>query len=398
VSGVEPVAAPERLSIAVLGDFDGVHTRAWVRWFIDRGHDVHAISFYRPRVPVDGAHTHVLHERDAPRTAGRAHPEMEAARGGRMPRGPLRLLHAMRYRAAGLSRTLTEIDPDVFHGHFLVEHGFYGAMAGFHPYVVSAWGSDVLVEPERSRVSRMIAKWTLRRTDLVTSNNAHMAEQIVRLGADRAKVEVVTLGADRYDLGRTRDSVNVQSPAASHAPTVISTRAHEPLYNVGEIIEAYGRVARASPGTRLVVTHHGSLTERLERDAWANGGSVEFMGFLDRPHLRDALAEAEVFVSVPSSDATSVALLQAMAAGSFPIVSDLPSQRELIDDGVNGFRVPPHNPALLGDRITQALADDELRRQAAEMNRRIVEERGLNEVQMAKMERLYLRLAGRGES
>jgi glycosyltransferase involved in cell wall biosynthesis len=98
---------------------------------------------------------------------------------------------------------------------------------------------------------------------------------------------------------------------------------------------------------------------------------------------------------VPSSDATSVALLQAMAAGAFPIVSDLPSQRELITHGVNGFLAPPHDPPSLAALIARALGDPTLRRTAAEINRRIVEDRGLNETQMAKMEALYYRLAGR---
>ena len=58
--GVERVAASERLRIAVLGDFDGVHTRSWVRWYIERGHDVHCVSYYAPREPVGGATVHVL--------------------------------------------------------------------------------------------------------------------------------------------------------------------------------------------------------------------------------------------------------------------------------------------------------------------------------------------------
>jgi glycosyltransferase involved in cell wall biosynthesis len=222
-----------------------------------------------------------------------------------------------------------------------------------------------------------------------------MAAQIVALGVEQAKVEVVTLGADRYDLGLHDQSVNVRDPDPSRAPVVISTRAHEPLYNIGEIIDAYCRATRRHAAARLVVAYRGSLTEQLQRRAADAPGRVEFMGFLDRARFREALADAEVFVSIPTSDATSVALLQAMAAGCFPIVSDLPSQRELIDDGINGFRVPPHRPDLLAERIAQALDDDALRRRAAEINRRIVEERGLNEVQMAKMERLYLRLAGR---
>ncbi|HXK33619.1 MAG TPA: glycosyltransferase, partial [Dehalococcoidia bacterium] len=63
---VQPVGPARRLRIAVLGDFDGVHTRSWVRWFIERGHDVHAVSFYPPSSPLAGATVHALRPRRRP--------------------------------------------------------------------------------------------------------------------------------------------------------------------------------------------------------------------------------------------------------------------------------------------------------------------------------------------
>ncbi|MDE3094860.1 MAG: glycosyltransferase [Chloroflexota bacterium] len=376
----------------MLGDFDGVHTRAWLRSSVDRGHDVHAISFYEPAEPLDGVTVHVL--RPGPRGAYAARPAGGASPMlARVPRGLLRLAQALRYRRAGLARVVRAIAPDVLHAHFLVEHGFYGAAAGFHPYVVTCWGSDVLVEPERDPLSRAIAKWTIRRADLLTSNNGYMAERLVALGAPRERVELVTLGADRFFMEEVGRSVNVRPPEPSRTPCVLSTRAHEPLYNVDEIIAAFARVRAAAPGARLVVAHGGSQTAELRRAAAALGAAVEFAGFLDRASFRDALHAADVFVSVPSSDGTSVALLQAMAAGCFPIVSDLPTQRELVEDGVNGLRVPLHRQDLLAGRIERALRDSGLRRRAVELNRRIVEERGLNEREMAKMDALYRRLA-----
>ncbi len=387
---VEPVAADRRLRVAVLGDFDGVHTRSWLGWFIQRGHHMHAISYRPLATPLDGAIVHVLRPRRAPaRRFGYG-----VATGSRrlMPpasRGLIRLANGLRYRAAGLRRVLRDIEPDVFHAHFLVEHGFYGALAGQHPYVVTAWGSDVLVEPERDVISRQIAKWTLRRADLVTSNNAYMADRIARLGMPRSKIEIITLGADRFFLERHAASVNVGPVDPAREPVVLSTRAHEPLYNIGEIIDAYERVARTIPRAKLVVAHRGSLTPELSRRTAASVGRIEFAGFIERNALCDAMTQAEVFVSVPSSDGTSVALLQAMAAGCFPIVSDLQTQRELIDDGVTGFRVPLHRPDLLAERIAQALANPDLRRSAAARNLAVVEQRGVNETEMAKMEALY---------
>lgn len=400
MSEIERVPPDERLRIAVLGDFDSVHTRSWLRWFIDRGHDMHAISFYPPAAALDGVTLHLLRDR-SPRS--NAMPSSNASAIGRnastrVPRGLLRVAHAIRYRRAGLQRVVREIAPDVLHAHFLVEHGFYGALAGFHPYVVTAWGSDVLVEPQRDRITRLVARWTIGRADLLTSNNRCMAERMIDLGARRDRVEVITLGADRYFLEAHDRSVNVRAPDPAHAPTIISTRAHEPLYNIGEIVDAYARVLVARPDARLVVAHEGPQTAALRERASAIGGRADFLGFIDQEAFRDALSDADVFVSVPSSDGTSVALLQAMAAGCFPIVSDLETQRELIEDGANGFRVALDRPDLLADAIIRALGDAGLRRRAAAINCGVVEERGLNEHEMARMEGIYRRVAmgGRG--
>ncbi len=398
---IERVAAADRMRIAVLADFDGVHARAWLRWFAARGHDVHAISFYQPNATLDGVTVHALRLRRSRGAPDAATARAMGAGGGRVPRSVVRLLHGLRYRRAGLRRVLREIAPDVFHGHFVVEHGFYGALAGFHPYVVTAWGSDILVEPQRDRLSRMIATWTLHHADLITSNNLFMGERIREIASPDepdAPVEIVTLGADRFFLDAQPHSVNVRPSDVTRPQVVLSTRAHEPLYNIDEIIDAYERVLRARTNVRLVIAHGGSLTPELTRRAAASAGSIEFVGLLDRNALRDAMTAADVFVSVPSSDGTSVALLQAMAAGCFPIVSDLSTQRELVDDGVNGFRVPLHDPSALAERIVRALGDDDLRRRAAAVNGEIVASRGLNEVEMPRLEALYRSLIDRQPS
>jgi glycosyltransferase involved in cell wall biosynthesis len=398
---MEGEGSDRRLRIAVLADFDSVHARSWLRWFAERGHDVHAISYYPPEHALDGVTPHVLRARgtDRPATARKG---STAIRGNaamvvrRLPAGAVRIVQAMRYRRAGLGRVVRAIAPDVLHAHYLVEHGLYGMVARFRPYVVSCWGSDVLVEPERDLISRRIAKWTIARSDLLTSNNRYMAGRLVALGAPRDRVEVVTLGADAYFLEDGERSVNARDDDA--APVVLSTRAHEPLYNIDEIIDAFATVRRAVPAARLVVAHGGSLTAQLRARAAALGDAVEFAGTVDRERLRALMHNAHVFVSVPSSDGTSVALLQAMAAGCFPIVSDLPTQGELVDDGASGFRVPPHRPDVLAARIEQALGDAALRRRAVELNRALVRERGLNEHEMARMEALYYRLVARGRA
>jgi glycosyltransferase involved in cell wall biosynthesis len=322
--------------------------------------------------------------------------------GRALPAGLRRLVQLMRYRRAGLRRAVEEIAPDVLHAHYLVEHGFYATAARYRPYVVSAWGSDLLVEVARSPVNRAIARFAVQRADLVTANNRHMAREIVlRLGKERAWVQHIVLGVQRSFLDRPEASVNARPAAASdHAPTVISTRSLDTsLYNIDVIVRAMARVRERVPSARLVVVGDGRHRPRLEALARRLdlSDAVRFPGYLSQEELRRELEEADVFVSVPSSDATSVALLQAMAVGCLPIVSDLPSQQELVDQGTQGFRVAVGDDRALADAIARALEDTELRHAAFWRNRAFVEEYGVLETNMARMEAWYYRLAGRME-
>jgi glycosyltransferase involved in cell wall biosynthesis len=390
---ITPVSPSDRLRLCVVGDMDGIHTRSWLRYFVERGHEVHAVSYYAPSRPLEVEAVHAL---NPTRPLG-SRAAAGASAQGVTPPSLLRLANAVRYWRRGLGRVVREIRPDVLHAHYVVEHGFYAALAGYHPYVVTAWGSDVLVAAASSPLARAIARFALRRADLVTSNNSHMARRIVELGVAEERVAVVTLGAERYFLEDPEATVNLR-PSEAHPPTVISTRSLDSAqYQVDVILRAVARVRSALADVRLVVAGEGRLRPRLEALAseLGLGSAVEFVGFLDREAFRNALARAHVFVSVPQSDATSVALLQAMAVGCFPIVSDLPTQEELVEDGANGFRVPVGGEVTLAERILAALSDADLRRQAVPLNRALVEEKGLSENNMARMEEWYYRLAGR---
>jgi glycosyltransferase involved in cell wall biosynthesis len=394
------------LRIAVLGDFDGPHTRAWIETFVQRGHDVHAISYYTPRVEPAGVTLHTLSSarRDAAsarRDGASARRDGASARSAgapsaatRLPPNLMRLLHAWRYKRAGLRRVLDEIRPDVFHAHYAVEHGFYGATANFHPYVVSAWGSDLLIESQKP-LGKLVASTALRKADLVTGNDASLVRRAVELGVPPEKAAVVHLGIERLFLDAGARSVNLSDADAS-APTIISDRALEPLYNIESVLRGFASLRRDVPGARLIVAADGSRRPRLERLARQPGldEGVSFAGHLDQASLAEALVGAQVYVSVPSSDSLALSNLEAMAAGAFPIVSDLPSMDGWVADGVNGLRLAPGDDNALAVALRRALGDAGLRRDAAIQNRQLVEARGLREPNMLLMERHYYRLAG----
>jgi glycosyltransferase involved in cell wall biosynthesis len=119
---------------------------------------------------------------------------------------------------------------------------------------------------------------------------------------------------------------------------------------------------------------------------------VVLLPSLSPEQLGALFRRSQVSVSPSEHDGTPNTLLEAMACGSFPLAGDLESIREWIEPGVNGLLFDPANPQSLAQDILRALADEPLRTAAAQLNQRLIAERGTYEMGMAKAEQLYERL------
>jgi glycosyltransferase involved in cell wall biosynthesis len=92
-----------------------------------------------------------------------------------------------------------------------------------------------------------------------------------------------------------------------------------------------------------------------------------------------------------------VSLLEAMASGAIPVVSDLEGNREWVSEG-DGARLFRPGDAVEVTRAIRRVLDDPVWAEAARLrNRRTVEERADESVNMARIEFLFESLArGRG--
>jgi glycosyltransferase involved in cell wall biosynthesis len=233
----------------------------------------------------------------------------------------------------------------------------------------------------------------LRKADLVSCNDPELREEALKLGARFGDTIVTRLGVDDVFFEAPHLSVNMES-GASAPPVIISDRALEPLYNIDAILRAFAVVHAELPETRLVIANDGSQRARLESLTRNLGleDAVTFTGHLAPEHLRDALSEAQVYVSVPDSDSFALSTMEAMAVGALPLVSDLPSQT-WIEHGENGLRVPPRDPDALAEALLRALREHELRFRAIAVNRVRVQMEGNLTRNMLALERHFYRLA-----
>jgi glycosyltransferase involved in cell wall biosynthesis len=169
----------------------------------------------------------------------------------------------------------------------------------------------------------------------------------------------------------------------------------EAVYNVGTVIDAFVEAEKALPCARLDLVGSGSERPALERRARETvaARAVAFTGEIAHEKMPRLLRENDIFISVALSDTTSVSLLEAMACGLFPVVSDLPANREWIDDGVNGLVVPAQDTASLARAIIRAANDPALRDAARKKNAGLIETRADWHRNMSIVNDLFRRLA-----
>jgi glycosyltransferase involved in cell wall biosynthesis len=287
--------------------------------------------------------------------------------------GNLALLAALPRLGAWLRR----VDADWLHAHYLTSHGTLAWLAK-HLWrlrgriVGSAWGSDILLTPERSRAYRWLTRRVLRACTLATSDSLHMTQRMRELGAG----EVMTFPFGLEALP--------PEPGSKEPWLFFSNRGLEPLYRPERVLAVFAVVAAAQPEARLVVANEGSLADGLPAKARAlglsvgdvdDGGQVQFVGLLDGEAQARWYARSRWYLSLPLSDSVSVSVLEAMAHGCVPIVSDLPANRELVRDGDNGF-VLGEGELPEGDRMHVMLGRAP---QVAQLNREWVRTHGLFE-------------------
>lgn len=352
-----------RTVICFIGDSANIHFRKWVRYFVKQGYKTHCITCSRQA--VEGSTMHYV--------------------GYGM--GKVDYLLAM----PRVVRIVWQIKPDLIHTHFLSGYGLLSLplLFGERPLIGTAWGSDVLIAPAKSFIAKQVVKIVLRKSKFLIAVSPQLKEVMVTLGADSNKVAVLPIGVDTKAF----------FPAANRdgdLMKVLSLNSHEPVYNTGDIIKAVAEVKAQGLDIKAALVGKGSETERLRAQAASLGldDCIDLPGRVPLQELLTFLQESQVYVSMASSAGTPVSLLEAMACGAFPIVTDIPGHREWIESGFNGILVPLGSAHLLAEALLKA-ADGSIDRQKAGVhNRKLVLQNADWDSCMLDAEKIYREVTG----
>lgn len=359
------------MRICYIGDGESVHNHFMVEWFLRKGHDVLFLTDTPEHFPF---------------------PQIQQTVAARRGGGPLRHIKA----ALNVRRIVRQWKPDVVHAHNVTGYGYWGALCGFSPFAVSAWGSDLNILAQKNALLRWIVSYTLRKADLIAADAEALCQTARELCGRKCNVRLLQWGIDFAQYQKEPNAAWRKQLRNGAEMVFLSPRRLRPLYNIDVIIQAFAQALPQISASRLVIIGEDSEKINLEKLVQQYGISerVFFTGWLEQEKLIDALLSCDAFISVPSSDSTALSLLEAFASRLPVIVSDLPANYEWIKSGENGLLVTPGDVNQLTAAMIDIAHNRERNRRWGEINRRIVEERGDREKEMQKLEEWYKELSG----
>ena len=234
------------------------------------------------------------------------------------------------------------------------------------PYAIFTVGSDVLLI---NGIKRWLSRITLNSAGLVFSNGSYLAEMTRKLASD-ANIIPLLLGVDTKKFSPVKKEENPLR--------IVCTRRFSPVYNNDYLIHALAGIPTILDNFNVTFTSTGPLLDSARTIAkellpQTMQNKIEFLGGVNDETLMNNVKRAHIYVSMSRTDGTSTALLEALSCGLFPILSDIPQNREWVDpEANNGILVPLDQPEALADALSSAIKDKAWRERVAEYNRNLV--------------------------
>ena len=161
------------MKICFVAPANNYHIKKWCKWFVEREHEIHVVSFIKDDIP--GVTVHFVN-------TGVGAQDSDSSK-------IKYLLHARKVR-----RILDDIKADIVNAHYATSYGTVMALSGYTPYVLSVWGSDIYDFPQKSPIHKAMLKFSLIRAKYLFSTSRAMADEGAKY--TKKKFEITPFGVD----------------------------------------------------------------------------------------------------------------------------------------------------------------------------------------------------------
>ncbi|MFW5993129.1 MAG: glycosyltransferase [Desulfohalobiaceae bacterium] len=333
------------MKIALLAGASTIHTIRWVNSLAQLGHTVYLIT---------------------------QHPCIEACdQRVSVYSSPYRSTAGYFLMVPRVRRLLRRLSPDVLNAHYASGYATTARMAGYRPWLLSVWGSDVYDFPEKSLLHRWWVRRNLLAADKVASTSTCMARQTRSLAPELGEIAVIPFGVDTRRFSAQPRASGKRSGQPQIVIGTVKKLAYK--YGIDILILAFARLREdllaSDPDTaqrlRLHIVGDGPDLQKLRQLASDNHISqvTSFTGRVPHERVPEELARMDVYAALSRLDSESfgVAVIEASAARCPVVVSDAGGLPEVVLHGQTGLVVPRGSPEAAAAALRKLIQDPGLR-------------------------------------
>lgn len=258
-----------------------------------------------------------------------------------------------------VKKIIKEFKPDILHAHFATSYGILGALSGFHPLIISVWGSDVYDFPQKSFFHKKFLEFNLKRADKILSTSHVMAKETEKY--TNKPIEVTPFGVD------LKQFKSISNKNKNEMITIGTIKALEDKYGIKYLLQAFKIVKYSNKEIplKLLIVGGGSKESELKKlsKELRIDKDTEFIGKICFDYTSEYYNKLSiaVFPSILNSESFGVSVIEASACEIPVIVSNVGGLPEVTQDGVTGIVVEPKNSFKLAAAIKRLIFDDNLR-------------------------------------
>jgi len=258
-----------------------------------------------------------------------------------------------------LKKAIAQFKPDVVHAHYATSYGLIGALSGFHPFVISAWGTDVMKFPQKNFINKAILKYNLRKADAICATS-NTIKDFLKPVTNKA-VNVIPFGVDVNTFCKKE----VSSLFEKNTFVLGSIKPLEELYNTDVLIKAFAALKKkhSDKALKLLIIGEGSQMKSLKQlsSQLRVDSDVKFTGRIAFSEISNYYNMLDVLVNISDYESFGVSVIEAMACEKPVIATNTGGLKEIIENSTFGSLVEVSNVEQTTLEMEKYLLDGELK-------------------------------------
>jgi glycosyltransferase involved in cell wall biosynthesis len=257
-----------------------------------------------------------------------------------------------------LKKTIKSFQPDILHAHYATSYGMLGARSGFHPLIISVWGSDIYEFPAKSFLHKFLLKRNLSKADYIWSTSHVMAKETSKYTSKNISVTPFGIDLNKFKQMKVKSLFN-------DGDVVVGTiKSLENDYRIDILISAFDILCKKHPELplKLLIVGGGSKEAQLKEMCVEKGimDKVKFTGLVKAEEVPVYQNMIDVYIALSDKESFGVAAIEASACAKPVVVSDARGFTEVVENNVSGIIVPRGDATAAANAIEKIVLDKQL--------------------------------------